>query len=309
MTDASSAGTVPAPGPRLAATFHGALTAIWMRELRGRMRGKRAFIFITIYLAFLVALLWTVLRASLEAASLGAVEQVLVGRAIFIGVIFIETLVVVALAPAYTAGLISSELEKQTFDLLAATPISSVAIVVGKLFSGLSYLVLLVAVSIPIASLAFFFGGLAVETLLLGYLLLFVTAVGIGTIGIACSAIMRRTQPATVAAFMTVALVVVGASDRRVMTDRARVDEQLSPPPEALLYLNPFLAQPDLLCEAPAHVPRRAGAMPRTQSVLMPVRRAAAGAAGACAGGRRRRCRRRRFWPKVAISWILVSGA
>ena len=46
----------------------------------------------------------------------------------------LETLQVVFLAPALTAGAISLEREKQTLDLLVVTPISSLAIVIGKLF-------------------------------------------------------------------------------------------------------------------------------------------------------------------------------
>ena len=49
----------------------------------------------------------------------------------------LETLLVAFLAPASTAGAISLEREKQTLELLAATPISSLAIVIGKLLSAL----------------------------------------------------------------------------------------------------------------------------------------------------------------------------
>ena len=41
------------------------------------------------------------------------------------------------------------EREKQTMDLLAATPISSLAIVLGKLLSALSWILLLLLASIP----------------------------------------------------------------------------------------------------------------------------------------------------------------
>jgi ABC-type transport system involved in multi-copper enzyme maturation permease subunit len=58
-----------------------------------------------------------------------------IGRGIFTALMFLQTLMVLVLAPASTAGTISSEREKQTLDLLAVTPISSVAIVVGKLLS------------------------------------------------------------------------------------------------------------------------------------------------------------------------------
>ena len=40
------------------------ITAIWIRELRGRMRGKRAFIFLTFYLSLLGGILWLTLRTT-----------------------------------------------------------------------------------------------------------------------------------------------------------------------------------------------------------------------------------------------------
>ena len=188
------------------------VTAIWIRELRGRMRGKRAFIFITVYLTILVGLFWAALQAGGQFWTMGALESVGFGRGVFGAVMFIEALVIVALAPAYTAGLISSEHEKQTFDLLSATPISSLAIVLGKLLSGLSYLALIVGASIPLASIAFLFGGVDVIDLVRGYFVLVVTGIGVGSIGVWCSAAMKKTQPATVAAFVITALLVLGAT-------------------------------------------------------------------------------------------------
>ena len=52
-----------------------------------------------------------------------------IGQGMFAALLFLETLLVVFLAPAATAGAISLEREKQTLDMLVATPISSLAIV------------------------------------------------------------------------------------------------------------------------------------------------------------------------------------
>ncbi len=225
------------------------VSAILVRELRGRMRGKRAFIFITVYLGFLSALLWLALRTA-PMETLSATQSVAIGRGIFAGVLLIETLVVVALAPAYTAGAISGEREKQTYDLLAVTPISSLSMVTGKLLSGLSYLGLVVVASFPIACLAFAFGGIGPEDLLRGYFVLATTGIGIGAIGIWCSAAMNRTQAATVSAFIATALLVVGASAAWIGLDSREENQTAARPPEALLYLNPFVAQFDVICQA-----------------------------------------------------------
>ncbi len=250
---------VAAPGPSASAqqadtTYDpgrlAGVSAILVRELRGRMRGKRAFIFITIYLGFLSTLLWLALRTTAPLEMLSAPQSVAIGRGIFGGVLLIETLVVVALAPAYTAGSISGEREKQTYDLLAVTPISSLSMVTGKLLSGLAYLGLVVVASFPIACLAFAFGGIGPEDLVRGYLVLAATGIGIGAIGVWCSAALKRTQAATVGAFIATALMVVGASAAWIGLDSRFENQTTARPPEALLWLNPFVAQFDVICQA-----------------------------------------------------------
>ena len=48
---------------------------------------------------------------------------------IFSGLLLVETLLVLVLAPAFTTGAISLEREKQTLDLLVATPLSTLGMV------------------------------------------------------------------------------------------------------------------------------------------------------------------------------------
>jgi ABC-2 type transport system permease protein len=219
----------------------GGVSAIWIREIRGRMRGKRAFVFLTFYLAVLTGLLWIGLGITRN-GPVGALESVAIGRGVFTGIILIETLVVLILGPAYTGSSISQEREKQTFDLLAATPVSSLAIVVGKLLSALSFLAVVVGASIPLASMAFLFGGVGFVDLVLGYVVIACVAVGAGALGVASSAVFRKTQPATVAALVAVALVAGGSSLAFIgMENRAREDNT-PPPSEALLFPNPFIA-------------------------------------------------------------------
>ena len=227
------------------------ITAIWIRELRGRMRGKRAFFFLTFYLTLLGGILWLALRSTEETGGLTATEAMNLGRGIFGGVLMIETLVVIALAPAYTAGAITSEREKQTYDLLAVTPISSLSLVLGKLLSGLSYLALIVFASFPIACFAFLFGGIDPIDIVRGYIVLVAAGLAIGSIGIWCSAAMSRTQTATVAAFIATGALVVGASAVWVALDSRLADAGRDErPPQVLLMLNPFIAQLDVICQA-----------------------------------------------------------
>ncbi|MEP6639850.1 MAG: hypothetical protein ABJC39_10915, partial [Chloroflexota bacterium] len=90
-------------------------------------------------------------------------------------------------------------------------------------------------------------GGVGPEDLVRGYFVVVVTGIGLGSIGVWCSAALQRTQAATVCAFIVTALMVVGASAGwATLESRGRPPR----PPEALLYLNPFAAQADVICQA-----------------------------------------------------------
>ena len=82
-----------------------------------------------------------------------------IGQGIFAALLMLMTLQVVFLAPSSTSGSISLEREKQTLELLIATPISSLAIVVGKLLSALVYVFLLIAASLPLMAVVFVYCG------------------------------------------------------------------------------------------------------------------------------------------------------
>lgn len=234
------------------------ITAIIVKELRGRMRGRRAFIVLTIYVLLLTVLAWMFQR--LDEDRLGDMgsyggqvtfASATIGRGIFLGLMMVQTLLVAVLAPAATAGAISSEREHQTLDLLAVTPISSLAIVLGKLLSALAWVFLLVLASIPVTAVVFVFGGVAPDDLLRAYLVLFATVIGLGSVGLFFSALTRRTGASTGLTFMTTLAVVVGSLFLWVFLSNTSTVSSTGlrkQPPEALLYLNPFVAQADVAC-------------------------------------------------------------
>jgi ABC-type transport system involved in multi-copper enzyme maturation permease subunit len=234
------------------------ITAIIVKELRGRMRGRRAFIVLTLHVLLLTLFAWMFQRLDEEhLAGMGTYggqatfASATIGRGIFLGLMMVQTLIVAVLAPAATAGAISSEREHQTLDLLAVTPISSLAIVLGKLFSALAWVFILILASIPVTALVFVFGGVAPDDMLRAYVVLFATVIGLGSVGIFFSALTRRTGASTGLTFVTTLAVVVGSIFLWVfLSNTATVSSTglRKQPPEALLYLNPFVAQADVAC-------------------------------------------------------------
>jgi ABC-type transport system involved in multi-copper enzyme maturation permease subunit len=260
----------PRPLRALRFGFSG-ITAVGVKELRGRMRGRRAFVILTLYLLFLAAFAWAwqliAVRTYENSGSLyggsAAFAAALVGQEIFGALLIVETLLVVFLAPAFTAGAISMEREKQTLDMLAATPISSLAIVLGKLFSALTYVFILIIASIPLTAMVFVFGGVGPDEVLRGYVVLVVSAIGLGSMGLFISALMQRTQAATVVTFFGVMALTMGTifvtlfwtkmagvSPDQPVFRSSGIGPIKGRPPEQLLWFNPFAAEYDVICGA-----------------------------------------------------------
>jgi ABC-type transport system involved in multi-copper enzyme maturation permease subunit len=258
MTALASRLRLPLRGRLPKAGLASGITAIIVKELRGRMRGRRAFIVLTIHVLVLAAFAAMFQRINEESISgLGSYggqaqfASAMVGRGIFGGLLMLQTLMVAVLAPAATAGAISSEREHQTLELLTVTPISSLAIVLGKLLSALAWVFVLVLASIPVTALVFVFGGVAPDDVLRGYIVLLATVIGLGSIGIFFSALTRRTGASTGLTFVTTLGLVIGSLFLYVFfTATAPINSNglRKLPSEAILYLNPFVAQADVTC-------------------------------------------------------------
>ena len=264
---------VPAPaapaGPRSApfARVVAGVVAIGVKELRGRMRGRRAFVILTIYLGLLAVfalMVERIIEAQVVANTFGggfggsaAFASASIGQGIFAATLMLMTLQVAFLAPSSTAGAISLEREKQTLELLVTTPISSFAIVIGKLLSALIYLFLLIAASIPLMAAVFVFGGVGPEDMIKGYIVLIVTAIGLGSFGLLCSSLVKRTTAATAITIFGVLAITIGTvfilGFWQAMSGFDSNGNRKPGPfgirsPAPLAWVNPFIAEADVLC-------------------------------------------------------------
>lgn len=184
---------------------------VLVKELRGRMRGTRAFIVLTGYLIVLSAftlLLYLAVRSAVGSDPFIAGRTI--GKTLFLGVAAVALVQVMIIVPAQAAGAISGERERETFDLLVVTLLPAWKIVLGKLLAALAYAVLLVVAVVPLMALAFFFGGVTGTEVLIALLGLLVTAVLYGAVGILWSVLAPRTMLATVLAQATNVLVLLG---------------------------------------------------------------------------------------------------
>jgi len=172
------------------------------KELRGRMRGRRAFVVLTVYLLLLSCFTSLLYYAYASAAQQPyGPDSYLIGKIVFGGVLGLQLFMVTFITPAFTAGAISSEKERQTYDLLRTTLLSARALVTGKLTSALSYVVLLILAAVPLESMAFLLGGVALEEVIISQLILLVTALALGAVSIYISSRTKSTLSATVLSY------------------------------------------------------------------------------------------------------------
>lgn len=173
------------------------------------MRGRQGFIILGVYL-LLISLVITGLYfystdgVNMSRANPDSLQEM--GKLIFSMVVMFEFLMVGLIGPALTSGAISSERERQTFDLLRTSLLSSRDLVLGKLLTTVIYLMLLVLAALPLQSLVFFLGGVGMGEMIISFVMLTATAFLFCTLGLYFSAIAKRTITATVLSYTSIFL-------------------------------------------------------------------------------------------------------
>ena len=185
---------------------------IVLKELRGRMRGWRAAVVLTVHLTVLsclASIVYLSVAESVRSSGGGSIGQTM-GQALFYSTYMLLLTLVVFLSPAFTAGTISGERERKTLDLLITTLLPTRSVVVGKLASAQAYIVLLILAALPIQSLALMFGGIVLSEVLIGTLILLVTALIAGSAGIFVSSMVKSSIASTVVTYAAILLSSVG---------------------------------------------------------------------------------------------------
>lgn len=117
---------------------------------------------------------------------------------------------VLFIVPALTSSSISGEREKQTLEILLTTKLTPIQIILGKLASSISMMILLAFSSLPVLALTFSIGGISLQNLFEFMFFIMVTAVFIGSIGIFYSTLFKKTTIATVFTYGTLLLIGAG---------------------------------------------------------------------------------------------------
>ncbi len=229
-----------------------AVNPVLARELKERMRGRRAVIIITIYLSLLTIALWLVYEAASSANDSGnplPTQLAEVGSTVFEWVLFFMLLILMFLVPAQTAGAIAGERERQTLVPLQITLLSPRSILLGKVSAAMAFLTLLVVAAVPLMSIAYLIGGVTIPQVLGGTALVLATGVCVATLCAAISTYTRRVQGATVLSYGLTLGLTIGtllASGAAAVVDQSRGIDRADPP-SFLIALNPVAIVGDLV--------------------------------------------------------------
>jgi len=181
---------------------------VLQRELLVNLRTNRSFLLLALYqllLAAVVLIAWpSAERLDLTTNPPSAQKLV---NLFFLGQYVIASL----MAPSFAAGAITGEKERQTYEMLLASPMRPGAIVIGKMVASLTHLGMLIMASLPIIVLCLPLGGVSLYEVLAAYLGLIVSVILFGAIGVFCSSYFSRTASSLVVTYLVILPLVLGA--------------------------------------------------------------------------------------------------
>ncbi|MHA0857188.1 ABC transporter permease [Paenibacillus sp. CMAA1364] len=166
------------------------------KEFRLRMRSPRAVVSVMLYILVLGFIAMGFMYTTMYLNSNGGTQQFNSGMSqmMFYVLSFTQLLMIAFMAPALTAGVISSEREKQTLSMLLTTQQSSTTIILSKLLSSLSFMALIVISTLPVYSIVFLFGGISPKQLIVLFFFFLFVMLLLGSLGIMFSTLFKRTM-------------------------------------------------------------------------------------------------------------------
>ena len=189
---------------------------VLQRELLVNLRMPRAFGMLLVYqllLATMVYLAWPSNTLDLTEATTSNRQLV---DLVFLGQFVLASL----MAPSFTAGAISGEKERETYEMLLASPIQPEAIVSGKLVAALTHLALLIFASLPIVMLCLPLGGVSFYEVIAAYVALISSVLAFGMISVACGSFFPRTSSSLVVSYLVILpLALIGVLSWIGMSD------------------------------------------------------------------------------------------
>lgn len=146
-----------------------------------------------------------------EIAGRSSVLQVLGRGRILAGVLLIVDLFAVyLLLPAMACSAISTEREKQTLSLILISRIGPGTLIAEKFVSRLVPMLVLLLITAPMLGISYVLGGMTMEVMAMGLLIVLTAAIQVASTAIFCSTVFRTTLEAFWATYAILALMALG---------------------------------------------------------------------------------------------------
>ncbi|WP_028309028.1 ABC transporter permease [Desulfitibacter alkalitolerans] len=185
----------------------GLLSPVLTKELKQRFRTFRGPLVVVLYLGAVVAI--TLAFVYLSTRHGVGTFQPDRSRELFIMLSMLQLFMIAFVTPGMSAGVISSERERQTLNILLTTRLSPASIILSKLISSLSFTLLLVITTLPVYAVVTLYGGIAPKQLAGVFGLYLLNMVFFGSVGVFLSTWIRKTAISTVISYALIFALVV----------------------------------------------------------------------------------------------------
>jgi hypothetical protein len=163
------------------------LNAILIRDFRIYSRNRRYFSISILYIIILCATVFGMLWFADTSKKPLNPEY---GSSVFSVLIIAMSLAIFSISPAFAVNIMSSE--KQNLDLIKPTLIKNHQIISSKILTLATYILILILLSFPIIILAMPISGFSFTNIMDCYLIIFISALTFGIMGIMWSSIFNR---------------------------------------------------------------------------------------------------------------------
>ncbi len=179
---------------------------VFLRVLHGGSRQRRHQLVRSAYLGLLIILLMIALSGG---GGMGAMVTLTslakAGTQVFAIIAYGQLIMICLLAPLFTAGAIASEHSGKTFDIMLATPLTNLQIVLGSLLGRLFFVLALLLSGLPLFAVLLLFGGVAISAVWVAFAVAALSALVLGSVAVALSVLRIGGRKAVV-------LFVIGAA-------------------------------------------------------------------------------------------------
>ena len=219
------------------------------KELRVSSRRRRNYALRFVYvilLTFFVAIVWLGVVESEYSPVYQKSRMALAGKRIITTIVWFQFITTQLLAVIMLSTSISDEVHHRTLGLLMTTPMGSLQIVMGKLFSKLLQLILLLAISLPLLAVVRVFGGVPPGYLISSLCITLTTVIFAGSVSLFFSINNRRSYVVIIKAVVTLGVlyafipIITGVLFGADLIGARTAPNTSSWPIVLFLHVNPF---------------------------------------------------------------------